>query len=91
MAEKEKAMIDLTLEQRQELEKASPVRVRDPQTNATFVLVPTVVYERFRALLAEDLDWVGDAYREAMAVFARDGWDDPRMDVYDSLDPRRQP
>jgi hypothetical protein len=81
-------MIDLTPEQWQELEKPSPARVRDPHTNATYVLVPTEVYERLKALLVEDRDWVGDAYQEAMAVFARDGWEDPRMDVYDSLDPQ---
>jgi len=83
-------MIDLTKEQRQELGKERPARVRDPQTNATYVLVPTEMYERLKTLLAEDQDWVNDAYLAAMAVFARDGWDDPRMDVYDSLDPRRQ-
>jgi hypothetical protein len=89
MTEKEKAMIDLTPEQRQELEKAGPARVRDPQTNAIYVLVLAERYERLQGLLAEDQDWAGDAYAAAMEVFARDGWDDPRMDVYDSLDPRR--
>src|SRR5437868_6694462 len=83
---KENVMIDLTQEQRLELEKAGLARVRDPQTNATYVLVPTEVYERLKALLTEDSDWARDTYSAAMAVFARDGWDDPRMDVYDSLD-----
>jgi len=37
-------------------------------------------------LLAED--WAQDAYTEAVQVFAREGWDDPRMDVYNALDPQ---
>ncbi len=83
-------MIELTDEQRQELEKPGAPRVRDPKTNATYVLVRTEVYERLQTLLADDQDSVRDAYPAAMAVFAQDGWDDPRMDVYDSLDSRRQ-
>ena len=39
--------------------------------------------------LNEDEDWAAYAYRAALEVFARDGWDDPEMDVYDALDPRR--
>jgi hypothetical protein len=46
------------------------------------------VYERIKRLLSEE-DWSQGAYQAAMEVFARDGWDDPRMDVYDELDPRR--
>jgi hypothetical protein len=30
-----------------------------------------------------------DLYPHVMEVFGRDGWDDPAMDVYDELDPRR--
>jgi hypothetical protein len=78
-------MIELTQEQRQELEAAGPVAV---QTNTTYVLVRKDVYERIKGLLSDE-EWPQDAYRAAMEVFARDGWDDPRMDVYDELDPRR--
>jgi hypothetical protein len=48
------AMIELTEDQRRELGKEDPVRVRDPQTNDTYVLVRSDVYERLRALLADD-------------------------------------
>jgi hypothetical protein len=54
MRGKETAMIELTEEQRQELGKGEPVRVRDPQTNDTYVLVRSETYERMRALLADD-------------------------------------
>jgi hypothetical protein len=36
--------------------------------------------------LAED---VRAAYPLAMKVFGRDGWDDPQMDKYNVLDPRK--
>jgi hypothetical protein len=36
-----------------------------------------------------DETWAESAYALAMEVLARDGWDDPRMDMYDKLDPRR--
>ena len=77
-------MIELTQEQRQELETGEAV----VSTNTTYVLVHKDVYERIKSLL-NDEDWTRDAYQAAMVVFARDGWDDPRMDVYDELDPRR--
>lgn len=83
-------MIRLTPEQHQALSAAGPgaVRAVDPATNAEYVLVPADLYDRLRAL--GDEDWVADASAAAMEVFARDGWDDPRMDVYDTLDPRER-
>ncbi|HZY85882.1 MAG TPA: hypothetical protein VFE78_13690 [Gemmataceae bacterium] len=62
-------MIDLTEEQRQELDKPEPVRLRDPQTNEAYVLVRADVYERMRAVI--------DGYTR------RAGWDDPELDVYE--------
>jgi hypothetical protein len=87
----EEAMIELNKEQRQELDQPGPVQVRDPQTGRIYVLVPADVYERIGMLLEDDASWAEDSFRAALEVFARDGWDDPRMDVYDALDPRRQP
>ena len=46
-------MIELTQEQRRELENPQPL-VIDPQTKQTFVLVRKEVYERWRALMALD-------------------------------------
>ena len=77
-------MIELTQEQRHSLEAAEAV----VPTNTPYVLIRRDVFERIQGLLGNE-DWTRDAYRAAMEVFARDGWDDPRMDVYDELDPRR--
>ncbi len=77
-------MIELTQDQQRKLEPGEAV----VSTNTTYVLVRKDVYERIKSLL-NDEDWTRDAYQAAMEVFARDGWNDPRMDVYDELDPRR--
>ncbi|HET6251873.1 MAG TPA: hypothetical protein VFE47_29580 [Tepidisphaeraceae bacterium] len=79
-------MIQLTQQQHEAIEESSvkPARALDPATNAEYVLVPADVYDRLQTILCDD-SWTPDAYAAAMEVFARDGWDDPRMDVYDSL------
>jgi len=80
-------MIELNEQQRYELKQDEPL-AHDPETGQTYVLVRKDVYERIKGLV-EDSEWAEAAYRSAMEVFARDGWDDPRMDVYDALDPRK--
>jgi hypothetical protein len=85
-------MISLTPEQHQAIIQlgAEPARAIDPATQVEYILVPAEVYDRLKGLLAADGQWQADAYQAAMEVFGRDGWNDPQMDVYDSLDPRRQ-
>jgi hypothetical protein len=84
-------MIELTREQREALQmEQRPPRVRDPETNATYVLLESEVYDRVRKLFDADNDGLDDIYPHVMEVFGREGWDDPAMDVYDELDPRRQ-
>jgi hypothetical protein len=62
-------MIELTQQQRQELEGAEPARARDPQTNETYVLIRLEVYERLRGIIAD--------------INERADWDDPAFSVYD--------
>lgn len=86
-------MIQLTPEQRQILAQQleSPPQTCDPDTQMTYVLVPEAAYERAKALLTpEDEQFSQDLYPHVMQVFGRAGWDDPAMDVYNDLDPRRQ-
>jgi hypothetical protein len=84
-------MIELTTEQRQALAQSGSIRMQDPETGQSYFLVRADVYERLKAILSEDAGWAQDSLQAAMEVFARDGWNDPRMDVYDALDPRRKP
>jgi hypothetical protein len=69
MPAKEVTVIELTEEQRNELERDENVRARDPKTNETYVLVRAELYERMRAII--------DGYTR------RAGWDDPELDVYE--------
>jgi hypothetical protein len=62
------SMIELTEQQRSELEKQQPVEVRDPKTNEIYVLLRKDLYERVRSLIRE--------------VNERADWDDAAFDVY---------
>ena len=86
-------MIELSVEQHQSLTTNSgePPRAHDPVTDTEYVLVRSEVYDRIKTLIADDKEWPRDAYAAAMQVFAADGWNDPRMDVYDTLDSRNSP
>lgn len=68
----------------------SPVRVSDPGQSAMFVLVRADVYERFKALFEEDPVTEQERLFQLQQFGKRAGWDDPEMDVYDDLDPRRK-
>jgi hypothetical protein len=85
-------MIELTEEQRQELDRPEPARARDPKTNETYVLVRTEVYDRLKGLLYDDSEFpISEAYPLMDQAAAQAGWGDPAMDIYDDLAPREQP
>jgi len=83
--------IRLTEQQWADVQRGSdvPVRVTDPAESAAFVLVRAEVYERFRALFEEDPVTERERLYQLEQFGRRAGWDDPEMDVYDELDPRR--
>jgi hypothetical protein len=68
-----------------------PIRVSDPEQIATFVLVRADVYERFQSLFEEDPVTEQERLFQLRQFGKRAGWDDPAMDVYDDLDPRKKP
>jgi hypothetical protein len=84
-------MIQLTEQQHEAIDQAvdDPVRAIDPTTKKEYVLLPAGAYERLKAIFADGDAWTAHGYAAAMEVFAREGWDDPRMDVYDA-DQRQQ-
>lgn len=61
-----------------------PVRLTDPATNRSFVLLPVEVYDR---LVGDVLP--ADAYPALDRAFAA-GWDDPKMDDYDRYEEVRK-
>lgn len=87
-------MIELTLEQRQDVIKQgeTPPRAIDPDTEITYVLLREEVYAKIKALLIEEQNnqFLQDMYLPVMETFGKEGWDDPAMDIYNDLDPRRQ-
>jgi hypothetical protein len=87
-------MIELTLEQRQAVAQQgeTPPRAVDPDTQTIYVLIREEAYAQLKVLLEEEGNqFLRDMYPYVMQVFGRDGWDDPAMDIYNDLDPRRQP
>jgi hypothetical protein len=62
-------MIELTDQQRHEMNGESPPRVHDPKSNVTYVLVRADVYEKMRQFMD--------------GVTKRAGWDDPKLDEYE--------
>ena len=79
---KEKAMIELTEQQRHELE-ADPPRAVDPLTQRVWVLVSEDVYDRIQQLLVPDRLTINEQRTILLAAGKRAGWDDPEMDIYD--------
>ena len=80
-------MIELTEEQRQQLEGGKAVDVSDTNTAQSYVLLRKDLYERVRRLLYDDSDWTEDELRLLLAQSAKDnGWDEPGMDAYDRYD-----
>src|SRR5262249_14180060 len=68
-AAKETAMIELTAEQRKDLDGEEPARARDPQTGQTYVLVRSDFYEKVRKVID--------------GMTRRAGWDEPSLDDYE--------
>ena len=82
--------IQLTEEQWASVQGDEPVRVNDPTRSATFVLVRADIYERFKSLFEEDPVTEQERLFQLPEFGKRAGWDDPEMDVYDELHPRRK-
>jgi hypothetical protein len=85
--------IELTNEQWASIRGATetPPRVSDPAHSEKFVLLKAEVYERFKSLFEEDPVTEAERTAHLQQFGKRAGWDDPAMDIYDDLDPRKQP
>ena len=84
-------MVQLSDEQRAALDARPehPLRLVDPVTQTPYVLLSEELFRRFRALFEEDAFQVSESYPLADEVARNEGWDDPGMDRYNALDPRR--
>jgi hypothetical protein len=68
-----------------------PILVSNPAESEKFVLVRADVYERFKSLFEEDPITEQERLFQLEQFGKRAGWNDPEMDVYNDLDPRRKP
>jgi hypothetical protein len=79
---------DLTPQQSAALQsETGPVRLHDPLTNSTYVLVREEAMAGLQSLFADGP--LSPAERETIlkGVWKRADWDDPAMDEYDRLTP----
>jgi len=68
-----------------------PLRLTDPETHTEYVLLQADMYDQLHGLLSDDTPLTPDERRAVLLQAGlRAGWDDPEMDVYNELDPRRQ-
>ena len=86
-------MIPLSKEIQQAIKDSQeePVRLVDPETNAEYVVVPVETFERMRKGVYYDDGPLTEEERRYLLIQAglRAGWDDPEMDVYNDMVPRR--
>ncbi len=84
--------IELNDAQSKALEQAGSMlaRVTDPRTQKTYVLVSTDVFDRIKAMLAEDDYSLADTYRSQVDSAMQAGWNDPAMDDYNNYDAHRK-
>lgn len=70
--------------------KDQPIRLTDPETNSEYVLLPAELYDQARELFYEHSTLTQDEKSRLMLQAGlRAGWDDPDLDVYNDMDPRR--
>ena len=88
-------MITLSKEIQQAIQDSqeTPVRLVDPETNVEYVVLPAETFEQMQKGVYYDDGPITEEERLALFIEAglRAGWDDPEMDVYNDLDPRREP
>lgn len=67
-----------------------PVRLADPDTHEEYIMLRADVYNQMQARSYDDTPLTGEE-KQVLLLKAglRAGWDDPEMEVYNDLDPRR--
>jgi len=87
-------VITLSKEMQQAIKDSqeTPVRLVDPETNVEYVVLPVETFERMRKGVYYDDGPITEEEQTALLVEMglSIGWDDPEMDVYNDLDPRRE-
>jgi hypothetical protein len=77
-------MNTLTAEQRQAIESNGHIAIDD----GAYVVVKATAFERLRSLLEARPLSIEEQKAVVAHIGKKAGWDDPRMDMYNDLDPR---
>lgn len=80
-------MIELTEDQRRQLESGTAISIVDPATEQQYVMLRKDVYDRVRHFLYDDNLSTDQELRRQLARSSKEnGWDEPAMDAYDRYD-----
>ena len=86
-------MIPLSKEIQEAVQKYEDnlIRLIDPETNVEYVVLLAEAFEQMRNAVYYDDGPITEEERRALLIQAglRAGWNDPEMDIYNDLDPRR--
>ena len=85
-------MITLTKELQQVIQDANeqPIRLVDPETSLEYIVLPAKIFDRIQDVFYNANPLTIEEQRALLVkVGLSVGWDDPAMDVYNELDPRR--
>ncbi len=70
--------------------KDNLMRLVDPETNAEYVVLPAETFDQMQGLFYDDSPLTEEERSALLLELGLSiGWDDPEMDVYNELDPRR--
>ena len=84
-------MIAITKELQQIVQDANeePIRLVDPETSLEYVVLPAKIFDRIQDVFYNTNPLTIEEQRALLVkVGLSVGWDDPKMDVYNELDPR---
>ncbi len=80
-------MIELSDEQRRQLQSGKAVEIADHPTAEVYVILRKDIYEKDRSLLGCEAEWTEEDLRSLLARSAKDnGWNGASMDAYDCYD-----
>lgn len=66
------------------------VRLVDPETKAEYVVLPAEIFAQMQVKQYDDTPLTEEETNALLVELGLSmGWDDPEMDVYNELDPRR--
>jgi hypothetical protein len=85
-------MIALTKKLQQVVQDANeqPIRLVDPETSLEYVVLPAKIFDRIQDVFYNANPLTIEEQRALLVkVGLSVGWDDPEMDAYNELDPRR--